>query len=274
MKRFIISYSGGIGSFVAAHVMKNNGVTDSTIELVFTDTLIEDEDLYRFLDESAKVLELPLIKLADGRTPWEVFRDVKFQGNTRKAPCSRILKREVMAKYIIDRQQAAPEDEFVMVLGIDYEEAHRLKTAQKNNPHCQVIAPLCDPPLIPYDERKKIVESYGLALPRLYAMGFPHNNCGGFCVRAGLGQFELLKVNFPERFEMHKEAQKKLVADNPKLDKPFLRRWKDGKPIYISLETFDDQLKAEALSAEERRDIGGCGCFIDDDETVRKLNEA
>lgn len=40
------------------------------------------------------------IRLADGRDIWQVFRDVKFLGNTRIDPCSRVLKRELMRKWV------------------------------------------------------------------------------------------------------------------------------------------------------------------------------
>jgi len=79
---YIVSYSGGLGSFLAAHKLKQEK-PNARVRLVFCDTLIEDEDLYRFLDESAKALDLELIKIADGRTPWELFNDMGFQGNSR-----------------------------------------------------------------------------------------------------------------------------------------------------------------------------------------------
>ena len=113
-------------------------VDPDNITLVFCDTKIEHPDLYRFLDESAIALNLPLVKLADGRNPWEVFRDVKYQGNSRIAQCSRILKRETMQKYL-----ATLAEKPTIVLGIDYEEEHRLTEARKNNTGYRVIAPLC-----------------------------------------------------------------------------------------------------------------------------------
>jgi hypothetical protein len=36
-----------------------------------------------------------LVWIADGRHPWEVYRDEKFIGNSLVDPCSRILKREI-----------------------------------------------------------------------------------------------------------------------------------------------------------------------------------
>jgi 3'-phosphoadenosine 5'-phosphosulfate sulfotransferase (PAPS reductase)/FAD synthetase len=254
MKKYIVSYSGGIGSFVTAHRLKSF-VPNDNIELVFCDTLIEDEDLYRFLNQSAKSLGLTLICLADGRNPWEVFRDVKLQGNSRIAPCSKILKRIQMDKYL-----SSLSYEFCLVLGIDYTESERLERAKKNNNKYEVIAPLCDEPFLSYQDKLNILKEYGLELPRLYKMGFPHNNCGGFCVRAGLAQFRLLKKMFPERFVWHKDQQNKLVNENPSLNKPFLRKVKNGVTHYITLEEFESM----ELDKQEEFDFGGCGCFIDD----------
>jgi len=101
---------------------------------------------------------------------------------------------------------------------------------------------------------------YGLAPPRLYAEGFPHNNCGGFCVRAGLAQFDLLRRRFPERYEWHAAQQEELVRLVPNADRPFLRK-QAGKAIrYITLREFE----AMKLAEGEQFDFGGCGCFVDD----------
>jgi 3'-phosphoadenosine 5'-phosphosulfate sulfotransferase (PAPS reductase)/FAD synthetase len=253
--KYIVSFSGGIGSFCAAHRLKQS-VGSEDITLVFCDTLIEDEDLYRFIDEASNKLELPLVKLADGRNPWQVFHDVKMQGNSRYAPCSKILKRFVMDKYM-----ATLPDKPILVLGIDYTESERLIRAKENNKTYEVIAPLCDEPLISHNDKLKIIKDYGIEIPRLYKMGFPHNNCGGFCVRAGLSQFKLLREKFPERFDWHKEQQNKLVLDNPKLDRPFLRKVVNKELTYISLDKFDKTITEH----QEKFDFGGCGCFVDDE---------
>lgn len=253
---YIVSYSGGLGSFAAAHRLKQLH-PDARITLVFCDTLIEDEDLYRFLRESAAALALPLVELRDGRNPWEVFRDVKMQGNTRIAPCSRVLKREVLAKWLDENH---PFADATLVLGIDYEEAHRLPRAVAANAPVPVIAPLCDPPFEGAQARHELLQRYGLSPPRLYAEGFAHNNCGGFCVRAGLAQFDLLRQRFPERFEWHAQQQEQLVRLVPNADRPFLRKTIDGTQTYITLREFEKMKLAES----EQFDFGGCGCFVDD----------
>jgi len=42
------------------------------------------------------------------------------------------------------------------------------------------------------DEMMAWLVREGIALPRLYGLGFSHNNCGGFCIKAGQANFKLL----------------------------------------------------------------------------------
>ena len=119
---------------VAKHGKKNT-------LLVFTDTKTEDEDLYRFLDETSKALGCELLTLADGRNVWEVFMDVRFQGNNRIDPCSRILKRELFRKWM---ESKFKPDEAALVVGISHEEKHRMNRIKEHWEPYQVEAPLCE----------------------------------------------------------------------------------------------------------------------------------
>jgi len=66
--KHIVSFSGGLGSWMAAKRVADKFGTDD-LYLVFTDVLIEDEDLYRFLHEAAENVGGELVVLADGRDP-------------------------------------------------------------------------------------------------------------------------------------------------------------------------------------------------------------
>ena len=82
--KHIIFFSGGVGSyFTAKRVVQRYGAEN--VILLFTDTLIEDKDLYRFINETAKKLGAELVWEKDGRTPWEVAFDVRFLPNSRVA---------------------------------------------------------------------------------------------------------------------------------------------------------------------------------------------
>lgn len=256
--KHIISYSGGASSFVAAHLAIEKYGKEN-VELVFCDTLIEDEDLYRFIHEGADALNVPLVILRDGRDPWEVFRDKRYLGNSRTAHCSIVLKREQFEKYI--KQKYKPE-ECVIHFGFDFFEEKRLDRAKVNWAPYQCEALLCGPPFLGKDQIYQIIDDYDIELPRLYKMGFAHNNCGGFCVRAGQGHFALLLETLPERYKHHELQEQKLLTEIP-TTKPFLTIQRNKQRQYISLKQFREML--EKKEDYNQFDMGGCGCFSDDD---------
>lgn len=227
-------------------------------ELVFADTLIEDQDLYRFMIEVWVKLGYPRFHwLADGRNPWQVFEDIGMVGNSRIAPCSRILKTEKIKAWFAEN--ARPDD--VLVLGMDWSEMDRIERAQFNWQPRQVLS-LLNQWKVPRPTFGAILARYGITEPRLYPAGFPHNNCGGFCVRAGQTQFATLLERFPEVYAFHEAWQDAVMARNPKL-KPFLRRKVDGVTTYITLRLFRLMIEARAIEVEPF-DFGGCGCFTDE----------
>lgn len=75
--KHIVFYSSGIASFATAHRIINKFGKNNCL-LLFADTLIEDEDNYRFLQQSSELLDTELIWLWDGRTPWENAMKLRF----------------------------------------------------------------------------------------------------------------------------------------------------------------------------------------------------
>jgi 3'-phosphoadenosine 5'-phosphosulfate sulfotransferase (PAPS reductase)/FAD synthetase len=255
--KHIVFYSGGIASYCAAkRVVQENG-RDSTV-LLFTDTNYEHEDLYTFLKDSSDKLGVPVTRIADGRTPWEVFRDVRFLGNTRVDPCSRVLKRDLAKKWVHDNH--ADPEACVLYLGLASDERHRLDRSRKFWSPYRVESPLVDLKAFTKNDMMMEVRMDGLAIPELYEMGFPHNNCGGFCVKAGQAHFlHLLKV-MPEKFA---EVEKKEQEMRDLLgDVAILRDRRNGelKPLPLTVLRQRNRDECNLL------DWGGCGCFGDVDE--------
>jgi len=253
----LISYSGGITSWGTAKlVIDTIAKPEDTVELLFADTLIEDPDLHRFLDETSEKFGVPITKLCDGRTPWEVFRSEKFQGDSRIDPCSRHLKRKLLWKYIKDNY--SPE-EVVIYLGLDANEAHRLERTRESRDAYTIRAPLVE-----NDTFKESVFEWlkecNIEPPSLYGYGFSHNNCGGFCIKSGQGQFKLLMDHFPERYEWHIAEQEKTFKELGKRH-PFIRKMINGKVRYLSLADFRRRVKAG--EEFDKFELGGCGCAID-----------
>lgn len=246
-------FSSGAGSWAAAKRVRPR--KRDCVTLLFADTKIEDEDNYRFLDEAARNVGAPLVKVVEGRDPWEVFFDVRFLGNTRIDPCSRVLKREILRRWLDDH--CAPENTTVY-LGIDWTEEHRLKKARGYWSPWTVEAPLCEPPYLSKPEVLSWLRDEGIEPPRLYALGFPHANCGGFCIKAGMKHFKLLLQTLPERYRYHEEKEEELRQYLGK-NIAILRDRRGGTVTPLTLRQLRERL--EANGEIDEHDWGGCGCF-------------
>lgn len=255
----VVMFSGGLGSYRAAKIAAREHGTDRMV-LLFADTLMEDPDLYRFLTEAAADVGAPLVTVTEGRTPWEVFRDVRFLGNTRVDPCSRVLKREPLRRWLVENTDPG---ECTIYLGIGHDEAHRFENAARNHAPWAVRAPLCEDPTIPLsiNAARAELDAVGIALPRLYRLGFSHNNCGGFCVKAGQASFKILLEHLPDRYAQH-EAEEERLRQHLNKDVAVLRDRRGGTTKPLTLRAFRERAESGGtLNYEESADYGACSCF-------------
>ncbi len=255
-------FSSGIASWAAAkRVVAQHGPADVT--LLFADTGIEDQDNYRFLDEAAANVGVPVTRLADGRTPWQVFHDERFLGNARVDPCSRVLKREVLDRW---RDQHCTPEDAVVYIGLDWTEGHRLARLQQHVQPWIYQAPLMAAPYLSKRDMLAWAEREGLTPPRLYALGFPHANCGGFCIKAGQAQFALLLRVLPHRYAEHEDEEGRLRERLGK-DVAILRDRTGGTTTPLTMRAFRERL--ESGGQADLFEWGGCGCMTPADDSER-----
>lgn len=209
MQNHIIFFSGGKSSFSVAEYVKTNYPEDNIL-LYFTDTLWEDEDLYRFIDEVSDKLELPMLIHSRGITPAQLMVQQRFMANNRVGTCSKELKMKVSAQYL--KKGIVPEvekwrnkhflksEEFVkdatLYFGIGFEEMHREGPIRANWKPFRIEMPLIEH-IIDNDE---MLKKYNIRQPRLYDMQFTHNNCKGRCVKAGQAHFKNLLMKDGKTF--------------------------------------------------------------------------
>jgi hypothetical protein len=229
------------------------------VTLLFCDTKMEDEDLYRFLHEGAAVIGVPVTIISDGRTPWELFEDKRFLSNSRVDHCSQILKRELAETYV--RNHWSPET-CIRFLGMDscQRERNRLKKIQAHCAPYQVDAPLLWPPPLDKDMAKLLAMKHGLRLPRLYELGFLHNNCGGACVKAGQQQWALLMRTMPERYAHHQQQEERIRELLGKNVSILTNRTGDGRKKPFTLRQFAAQLN-ESPELPLTDEWAQCNCF-------------
>lgn len=216
----VAMFSGGASSaYVAYHIVQKYGKENCV--LFFTDTLWEDIDNYRFMDEVAEYIGLEITYRIDGRTPEEVFHDVRFLGNSRMAKCSEELKVRQTLIYLEELR-----DEYnlepILYFGIGPHEQHRainLQNFYEHNPIEPIATrfPMIETFTEDLDTKKIIRDEWKIALPRMYGFGFSHANCAGRCVRGGLGHYALLYKVWPDQYAeqeaMEERFRKKFDKD-------------------------------------------------------------
>ncbi|MER2005829.1 MAG: phosphoadenosine phosphosulfate reductase family protein [Psychrobacillus sp.] len=205
----IIFFSGGKSSFSVADFVKTNYPNDNIL-LYFTDTQWEDEDLYRFIHEASDKLKLPMLIHSRGITPAQLMVKQRFMANNRVGTCSKELKMKVSAEYLkkgivpeiekwYNRHYLREEDfitNAILYFGIGFDELHREEPIRANWKPFNVEMPLIEN-IINNDH---VLKKYNIRQPRLYSLGFTHNNCKGRCVKAGQGHFQNLLMKDENTF--------------------------------------------------------------------------
>lgn len=186
----IVALSGGESSAAVAMMCRN--LPD--LVLYFNDTKWEDADLYRYLGDISKYLGAKIFEDSDGRSPEDLAYKNHALPNNRMPFCSRILKAERLQRY------ATPRD--TIYFGIGMHEIHRagrirlVYSSLGINTEFPLLREGMD-----FSSASALMAETGIERPRLYGLGFEHNNCSGGCVRQGVKQWRhLLRVQ-PEVYE-------------------------------------------------------------------------
>lgn len=158
------------------------------------------------------------------------------------------------------RKANCMEHDTTVYIGIDWTETHRLEQTRSALPGWRIEAPMCDEPL--WDKCKMLDELRGLGVkpPRLYGMGFPHNNCGGACVKAGHAHFAHLLRTIPAKFAQWEGYERRVRQTTGKDFSVLTDRSGDGKKKPLTLEQFRKNI--EQGKSYDRNDWGGCGCSL------------
>ncbi len=192
--RMVCQFSCGAASAVATKLALAEYGSTHDVQIINAFLANEEADNRRFAQDCEAWFGQPIVVLRDekyGANAYEVFRRKRFMRGPNGAPCSRLLKRNLLSTF----SQAGD----VMVLGYTAEEADRLEDFRDRNPDRPVIAPLIDKGLGKEDCKAMVLRA-GIELPLMYRMGYDNANCIG-CVKGGEGYFRAIRQDFPEQFE-------------------------------------------------------------------------
>lgn len=269
--KHIINLSGGACSFWAAErVAQKYGTQD--LVLLFADVLIEDKDLYELNEWTAEYFGVPITRISRELTPWQLFRQEGLIANNRLPICSVKLKREPLDEWHL--AHCTPKNSLfgepdTIYVGLDWTEINRLTDLRNALPQWQIEAPMAEwQPL--WDKCKMLTELQiltGRPLPKAYIDGFPHNNCGRRCVRAGITHWVHLYKTDPDQFlewEVEEKVTQKEFAERGISNSHFtvLRDRRGGSVLPMTFA----QLRERILAGDPtlpKNDWGGCGCGVE-----------
>lgn len=200
--RIVCQFSCGAASAVATKLTIAKYV-DRDVQIINAFVKEEHEDNRRFLADCETWFGKKVTVLRDvkyGASIIEVFRRKQFMKSRFGAPCTTVLKRQLLNSW----EQRGD----VMVFGYTAEEENRLENFRDRNPDKLVLAPLIEAGLTKAD-CKAMVERAGIELPLMYRLGYSNANCIG-CVKGGEGYMRAIKQDFPEQFEELAKIQEQI----------------------------------------------------------------
>lgn len=220
--KHLVSIGGGLSSTIELpmEVIRKYGADN--VDLVIACLKGEHPDLWRLVTEIERLTGKQVTKIAYcperaskyvihapesyWLSIWDVFRETGRMGSSLADPCSRMLKRETLRRYIL---RTYSDGGAVIHVGIKPDEIERQMAILANwkKAGYRVEFDLCDNP----DYRR--ASTWVDWIPTLYEHGFPHNNCSGFCVKAGHAQMARLLYYYPDIFHYHAEQEKRFQAD-------------------------------------------------------------
>lgn len=191
MSRRLVWFSAGAASAVAAKLTLAEGHED--VVVAYIDPGSEHPDNARFLADCEAWFGREIVRLRSERyaDTWQVWNERRFIVSPGGALCTTELKKKVRRQF--------ERDGDVQVFGYTAEEARRADRFREQNPEVTLATPLIERGLTKSD-CLAMIDRAGIELPAMYRLGYANNNCIG-CPKGGIGYWNKIRRDFPERFE-------------------------------------------------------------------------
>jgi len=283
MEKVIAWWSGGITSAVACKLAIDFYGKDN-VQVLFIDTQNEHEDTYRFKNDCQKWYGCLIGSITgiggEYKNIQDVWRKHQSLNVATGAICSTQLKRRVREKW----QKEIDYDYQVFGFEFEKKEFNRAMGLKMNHPKAKPIFPLL---MMGWDKDKclEVVEDAGIEIPLAYKMGFKNNNClNTGCVQGGIGYWQKMKRDLPEKFEAMAKMEHELtdlkgqpitmLKDQSNKAKQsgntlvFLKKHKD----YPELKCIDDMPQMEVKPLFECNGFCGTNDLLPRNNTSNQIN--
>jgi len=131
---------------------------------------------------------------------FDVFKKTKYLQGIKGARCTTELKKKLRIEY------QKPDD--IHIFGYTFDEKHRAEKFENYNPELSVDWILVENQ-ITKENCLGIIWQSGIKMPKMYDLGYNHNNCIG-CVKGGKGYWNKIRKDFPEHFNKMAKIERKI----------------------------------------------------------------
>lgn len=254
----LVNVSGGAASAVAAiRVIDRFG--SSNVSLCFADVGSEDTDVYRFLDDIERHVQMPITRLHQGVDTWGLFEQRGMWFSNRGCVASYHLKRLALSKHA---ESIGNPDDTTIHVGFDRSEQDRIDRLVKSGAPWQFDFPLTWPsPLLSCDVID-FLRHRGITPPDAYARGYSHANCGGACVLAGIGQWQMVLSDNPTLYakaEEHEQRMLSMMRESGRKETTILQEQVRGNTHPLSLKRLRQETEA-GIRRDLRAGMRACAC--------------
>ncbi len=228
MSRRISWFSCGAASAVATKIANPDLIA-------YCETGSEDEDNARFMRDCEPWFGKPITQLSspEYKDTWAVWTKRRYIAGVNGAPCTGELK--------VSPRLAFQKTGDIHIFGYtaDAADIQRAEALRENWPDLQIETPLIDQGLTKA-ACFSLIESAGIALPRVYAMGFPNANCIPCGKATSPAYWALVRLRFPAEFARMAKISRELGARLARVN---------GLRVFID-EIPDDHPVTEPISPE------------------------
>lgn len=201
-------FSCGAASAVAAKRTVERYGSTCTIRILNNPVLEEDEDNRRFLNDIQDWIKTPIEIVKSKNYPSgsavEVWEKRRFMSGPTGAPCTVELKKYARQEW----EKENHVDWHVLGFTADEKPRHeRFVLTERSN-----VLPILIEENITKANCYQILNSAGIALPRIYSLGYPNANCIG-CVKATSATYWThVKTVHPDIFKQRAEQSRRIGA--------------------------------------------------------------
>ena len=199
MIRTVVWFSCGAASAVASkYAIKKY----KNCEIVYCDTGGEHPSNKQFLEDCENWIgkKITILKNEKYEDHFDVFEKTKYLQGIKGARCTTELKKKMRLKH------QRPDD--IHIFGYTLEEKGRAEKFENHNPEFFVDWILIENQ-ISKDNCLGIIWKSGIKMPKMYDLGYNHNNCIG-CVKGGMGYWNKIRKDFPEHYNKMAKIERKI----------------------------------------------------------------